>query len=70
MTRASIEPRPWKWRVRSRPRVLGVEVATLAIGDRADLVTFDLPLDDAGLPTALRVRQTIVAGRIAHGDRG
>ncbi|HEX4143845.1 MAG TPA: amidohydrolase family protein [Pirellulales bacterium] len=46
-------------------RVLGIDAVTLAVGDRADLVAFDLPLDAAGLPTALRVRQTIVAGRVA-----
>ena len=35
-------------------RVLGIEAVTLAAGDRADLVAFDLPLDAAGLPTAAR----------------
>ena len=35
-------------------RALGIEAVTLAVGDRADLVVFDLPLDAAGLPTALR----------------
>ncbi|HTU25636.1 MAG TPA: amidohydrolase family protein, partial [Pirellulales bacterium] len=49
-------------------RMLGVEVAALAVGDRADVVTFDLPLDNAGLPTALCVRQTVVAGRLAMGE--
>ncbi|HEY1785784.1 MAG TPA: amidohydrolase family protein, partial [Pirellulales bacterium] len=47
--------------------VLGIDAVTLAVGDRADVVTFDLPLDAAGLPTALNVRQTIVAGRLAAG---
>ncbi len=46
-------------------RVLGVDAGTLSVGDRADLVMFSLPLDAAGLPTALNVRQTIVAGRVA-----
>jgi N-acetylglucosamine-6-phosphate deacetylase len=50
-------------------RLLGIDEVTLAVGDRADLVAFDLPLDAAGLPTALRVRQTIVAGRVALADR-
>ena len=54
---------------RQPARVLGIEEVTLAVGDRADVVTFDLPLDAAGLPTVLSVRQTIVAGRLATGDR-
>ncbi len=48
-------------------KALGIDVVTLALGDRADLVLFDLPLDAAGLPTAVRVRQTLVAGRVAFG---
>jgi N-acetylglucosamine-6-phosphate deacetylase len=47
-------------------RALGIDVASLAVGERADLVTFDLPLDAQGLPTALNVLQTIVAGRVAY----